>query len=367
MALEDNYWDDARKMHVDAATGNTMQPQEFGGDGLWHSPDGRMVFYQNQWVPYQANARVAPTQQGPTPGTPTTTTTANVQQGLLAEQFADSAALDKYKAELSRQTQLDVANINREYQTRISEMEASLQRDLTQKKIDADQYMQQLNLAQSESQFARDLALKTLISDRENQLQQATLELNRQAEVRAERELQAHLAANPQDFVAYEYYKRMLGQPGAWDSAQTMMGDPDSGAQPQTQQVGSPTQTQFTGGPDDNLLGQPYEAAPPAYDDATLQNVIAGIQGGNGAEWNPNLAGTGAFGAHIQAPNALSRMEALSMSDTDMGILTSFLRAGIQVPGSAQRVALDPQEYFRQSQNSWIPTLASAAAPTRYS
>jgi hypothetical protein len=86
-----------------------------------------------------------------------------------------------------------------------------------------------------------------------------------------------------------------------------------------------------------------------------------------GADWNPNLSGTGIFGSKISAPNQLSRAEANDMTEQEMGILSSFLKAGIEVPGAGgKRMSIDPQEWLQQAEASWIPTLEGVGNPTEY-
>ena len=462
--------------------------------------------------------------------------------------------------------------LDRALSNQLASQNASLQKQLQRGEIDAQKYMQGRELAQRESEFARDLAHRQLVADRDNQIQQARVEIdkghldvakgqldvNRAGEVRQERELQARLAANPEDTVAYEFYKRGLGSPQAWDTAQMFasgakqapaamtaegnlegdvimnngqgnlegdqvfggdrlntiqpVGTPQpvaatwqgkgpgmfllqgpggtendprytsnvngwksiasgganvgdlagfkdhhdprgqggEGLQFQVQQNAStgeililyedgteipvpamvPTAeigpwarglyiNQFNAGktaqqtgnafyigvstpprsaapvrtapaptgpaptgdirqassPQPDTTGSSYPAAPPAYDNATMQRLAASLFGSNNPMvagdaqpsgsnvqtlYNPNLKGTGVFDTQIQAPNSISRAQGMSLSDRELGVLSNFLKGGVDT-GGGKRVALDPSEYFQQTEKSWIPTYQSMA------
>jgi hypothetical protein len=260
-------------------------------------------------------------------------------------------------------------DLNRQFTRQQAESDRALESELQAKRISSSEYMQQRDLAQRETEFARTLALQTLVADRDFQLSEAQLELDRVAEIRQERLLQAQLAANPQDFVAYEFYKRSLGDPQDLAMAQSIQDatqEQDVTGELQT----GPDQVTATAG-EENLLGTPYPEAQPAYSDQTLQMVINAIQGGGGqggdALYNPNLGGTGAFGAEISSPNKISRKQGTSLSTDEMGILSSFLRAGVDV-GGGKMVGLNPDEYFKQVEQSWVPTFSGAGGfRTNYS
>ncbi len=169
-------------------------------------------------------------------------------------------------------------------------------------------------------------------------------------EARQERLLQAQLAGNPQDFVAYEFYKRNRGDPQ------------DLALASKIQQASGGTVTGGASGtPSGTLSGTPFPDAPPAYDDETLQKVLSGLQNQGGQPlYNPRLGGTGVFGANIPSPNDISRSDANALTDSELGILSSFLRAGVQTGAGGSRVALDPQEFFAQTERSFVPTASGA-------
>jgi hypothetical protein len=217
-------------------------------------------------------------------------------------------------------------------------LDRQLQDQLANKQIDANKYLQKKELAQRESEFSRNIALQKIIADRDHAVQQAQLELQRNAEARAERSFQAELAANPARWIEYEFYKRGLGNPQAMGQAQQIMQQGQNGA-------------------GNVSLQQPYS-------DETIQKTGAALQNPEGPEYNPNLAGTGAFGIQVQSPNTLSRNEATNLSDTEMAMLASVLKAGININGN--QVALDPGDYFQQVEGSWIPTLSQTTPLTQY-
>lgn len=346
MAIQDNYWDDTRKLWIDGATGNYMRPVDQGGDDTWYSPDGRQRFVNGQWKPITATSVATARGFG-------------AQSGFGFDILESVQAQETYIQNLNNQLNRDLANINNTAAAAIQAQQTALARELQAGRIDADKYIQGRELAQRESEFARQLAFQTRVQGFNEEIGKAQTELARLREVRDERELQSRLAANPLDFVAYEFYKRMLGQPQAWDIAQRMAG----GAVP----TGKGSELLGTTGQEPNLLGQPFEEAPPAYSDQTIQQIAESLfEPGKQSLYNPRLSGTGAFGVNISPPQDLSRQEATGLSDAELGILTSFLRAGVETTPGGKRIALDPQEYFKQVEQSWIPTLASVDTPTLY-
>lgn len=362
---EANYWDDARKVWIDGKTGNYMRPVDAGGDGIWYSSDSKMAYVNGQWI---SNGRE--TGGGvSTPGVATASSggastgsanaytvnpgygmdimdreqkqaldLANISEAGANARSTQSAEAQKAIAELQGRHSKELAQINNDAQASLQKSINDLQRELDEKKITSTQYMQEKDLAQREHEFARSLALQELTQRQTNELNTANLEINRAAETRQERALQANLAANPQDWVAYQFYKRQL--PGAGVSASS------GGAM---------------------LNGEEYASAPGAVSDASAQSLATNLFNPTqpGATYNPNLRGTGAFGTSIEAPNTFTRREAGASSEADLGMLQGLLRAGINVNG--QQVAVDPQEWMSQAQKSWVPTLSEqGTVPTTY-
>lgn len=371
MAEKDNYWDAARGVWVDRATGNYMKPVDAGGDGIWYSPDGKQRYVNGQWVPapggYGVNGNTA---GGTTTGQATagasnpTSTSSNggggsatnlqLNPGYQYDILERDHAFQADQTRINNDFNAKEAALNRDFKRQETETNNRLSIELQEGRIDAEKYMQAKELAQNESQFARSLALDTLKADRDFQLRSAE-------EARNERLLRAQLAAKPEDLVAYEYYKRGAGSPEAYNMAQQFAqaggtATPGGTGTASTSGTGS---GQFNPQP---LSGQPYQPDNPAYSDATYQNLVSGFyNAGAQTPYNPRLSGTGAFGVKIEGPQSISRREGMSMSKDQMGVLTSFLNAGVDV-GGGKRVSIDPNEYFQQVQDSWIPTLAGGTA-----
>lgn len=354
-----NVWNGS--VWVDEATGNTYDPAEGvwrdpatgnyqDAQGVWTNAQGQK-FINGQWVSQgTASASTGGSAYGVVPG----------YQWIVDQQNRDFEAA---QSQINREFTAAQNDLNRSQQSLMAETERKLQLELQAGNLDAQKYLQQRELAQRESEFARDLALRTLEADRQNKLQRAQLQINQAAEIRQERLLQSQLAANPQDLVAYEFYKRNLGTPEAWNLAQQW-----------SQQGGTANPTGMaaqSGGPLGNeqidSTGESYPDAPPAYSDETLQQLAAGLYGGSGKSlYNPGLSGTGVFGAQIESPGAISRSEGLALTDQELGILSSFLRGGIDM-GNGRRTSIDPSDYFQQAERGWIPTVSSIGGVTQYS
>ncbi len=225
--------------------------------------------------------------------------------------------------------------------------------EITQAKYDLEKRM-----AQQESEFARNLAQQQLEFGHKQQMDQLNAKIAEGGEMRAERELQAKLAANPQDWVAYEFYKRSLGQPSEIGPGGSNVSFRAAGADGATD-PNNPTM----------MDGTTYEKAPGAYTDATAQGLATALFNPTVSKdgYNPGIKGTGVFGTQIEAPNTLTRGEVGSMSSNEMGMLSGLLKAGV-TGADGKRIAIDPTDYFQQSQNSWVPTLAEGTGDaTRYS
>lgn len=315
---------------------------------LWRDPK------TEQWTDNIQGGLASP--DIPAPGTAAFTSpgAVPVQPGLEWQLEQERLAVQKYIADQSAALQRDLTAINNAHDARMRQIDAGLQRELQAGRIDADKYMQARELAQRESEFARDIAFRTIQADRSFAINQAQLHLQEMAERRMERALQAQLAANPADTVEYEFYKRGLGRPEAYNLTQQFLGGQQA---PQGVAVAGQNVPE-------NLLGQPYLEAPPAYSDQSLQTLAASVMSPDGKSlYNPNLRGTGAFGAEIAAPNEMSRAEFLGLDPTQLGVLQSFLKGGIEIaPG--KRVAVNPADWFQQAEASFIPTVETAR--TRY-
>lgn len=297
----------------------------------------------------------------------------DIQPGLTAEQwaaqFGESVAAREAadaiaREEIAARTQVaqmqaaastSAAKISAAASERVAQINATLQRQLQDKQITNDQYMQAKELAQQESQFARDLLLRQDAQEWQKKIGDAELVLKQLAESRDERMAQAQLGANPVNTVAYELYKRQLSQPTAFssDTLQTAQAMQQSG-----QQAGQ------SGG---------YPAAPPAYSDETLQTVASSAFGTGQQNvtagrvlYNPWMGGEGVFGVNIPSPNEISRLTYDQMDETTKGLVVSFLNAGIKMGPNGERVAINPNDYFQQMKQSFIPTIGQGQNITQY-
>lgn len=237
-----------------------------------------------------------------------------------------------------------------DYLDRIGAQEELIQNLVNQssERIATMQADMQKEIAKGNNASAERIAkMQNDIAKEQNRIQMLNATVNQAAEARMERELQARLAANPNDLVAYEFYKRSLGSPGTLNN----------GAIPKVKTAGA-------GGVPGGV--SQYEQAPPAYDDAALGSLAKSLFDGKKlAAWNPNISGEGVFGSEIAPGNTIGRSEFGALSDQEKGIMSSFLNAGINIGG--RRVAINPDDYFQGMQNSWIEPLSSGAAgATRY-
>ncbi len=152
-------------------------------------------------------------------------------------------------------------------------------------------------------QWEAALALQKLMASEQIRVQEAA-----QADVRRLQE--AQLGANPADFVAYELYKRSLQEQG-------------------------------------------FEPTGDVRSDVEIQELVSaalGLEGGVSA-------GTGQFGVEVPSTGAISRSELQAFSPTDIGVLSSFLRGGVETDGG-QFQGINPEDFFTELGEGLIPTLA---------
>ena len=144
--------------------------------------------------------------------------------------------------------------------------------------------------------------------------------MTRQAQADARRMQEAQLGANPADFVAYELYKRSLGEQGF---------TPTTGA---------------------------------ARSDVEIQdlfNLALDLEGVDGRS-----LGTGQFGVDIPTTQSISRSELQAFNPTDIGILQSFLRGGVEADGGFQ--GINPEDFFTELEEGLIPTLPGQRTQFRF-
>lgn len=381
-----NVWDEGRQVWVDDATGNYMQPTDRGGDGLWYSPNGQSVFNAStgQWY-NKASGAVVPT--GSTQAFATARATNNqytggnaavsstpdlyVQSGLPYIVEQQRLDLTKETNRINNEAAAERLNISNQAAAELAAEDARLQRELQEGRLEQERYLTEKQMAQQAVQFAETLALQKLEQETNAKIQQAQVSISALGESRAERQLQASLAANPNDIVAYQFLMRGLQNPmntqgvtpqqgnqNAWDIAQQMA--QGSGMEDLQGVVASQQPSGANAG----------FTPPPGYGDSTMQGLAEMSFGGNNpnALYNPYLGGVGAFGANIQAPNNISRAMYSNMSPTDLGILNSFLKAGIRTDSNndMSRVALNPEDYISQMSKSFIPTFGQTGAQNTY-
>ncbi|KKK85029.1 hypothetical protein LCGC14_2777390, partial [marine sediment metagenome] len=182
----------------------------------------------------------------------------------------------------------------------------------------------QESLAQISSARAR---LSPRLSAAEQQLglrlglQQAELDRERQADVR--RLTEAQLGANPADFVAFELFKRSLQEQGF---------------------------TPTTG---------------EARSDIEIQDLF---QTALDLEGEGVSVGTGQFGVDIPSTGAISRSQLRGFSPTDVGILSSFLRGGVDIDEGpeTQLAGINPEDFFTELEEGFVPTLPQQRTQFRF-
>lgn len=243
--------------------------------------------------------------------------TLDVQPGLPQKNWELEQERYWKIAQLEAQTSQDIANIQASASRYVADLNASTQRALQSGDITAQEAMLAKQLAQQEAEFARDLALRQLISDRDYEISKAQLELQNL-------EVRSQLAANPTDWLTYQAFTHGGQLPGVGASAP--------------------------------------EGLPAA--DETIRQTAEGLTQG-GTLYNPQLSGEGVAGAHVPGPQEVGRYQLYNMNPTDLEMLTGFLRSGIDING--KRVAINPEDWFQQSERSWIPTLPESTFVPQYS
>ena len=169
---------------------------------------------------------------------------------------------------------------------------------------------------------------------RETARELARLQEQAQADVR--RQSEAQLSANPADFVAYELYRRQLEKEG-FTPERASRSDVD-------------IQNLFN-----VALGLGGSTPLPEGMAQIPENVAGGIYGLGGDPGTATL-GKGQFGVNLPTTGSISRAELQSYSPTDIGILQSFLRGGVETDGGFQ--GINPEDFFTELEEGLIPTLS---------
>ena len=129
------------------------------------------------------------------------------------------------------------------------------------------------------------------------------------AEATSRRLEESQLAANPADFVAYELYKRSVKEQG-------------------------------------------FEPEGAIRSDLGIQDIFALALGLNEGD----SLGTGRFGVDLPTTQSVSRSELQGFSDTDIDILSSFLRGGVET-GEGDFQGINPADYFKELEKGLVPVL----------
>ena len=160
--------------------------------------------------------------------------------------------------------------------------------------------------------------------------------MTRQAQADVRRQSEAQLGANPADFVAYELYRRQLEEEG-FTPERASRSDVD-------------IQNLFN-----VALGLGGSTPLPEGMAQIPENVAGGIYGLGGDPGTATL-GKGQFGVNLPTTGSISRAELQSYSPTDIGILQSFLRGGVETDGGFQ--GINPEDFFTELEEGLIPTLS---------
>ncbi len=139
------------------------------------------------------------------------------------------------------------------------------------------------------------------------------------AEATSRRLEESQLAANPADFVAYELYKRSVQEQGF---------TPQSGAR-------SDVEIQ------------------------DLFDLALGLEGQGGS------LGTGRFGVDLPTTGSISRAEFGGFSASDIGILSSFLRGGVDT-GEGEFQGINPEDFFKELSEGLVPVLPGQRTEFRF-
>ena len=160
-------------------------------------------------------------------------------------------------------------------------------------------------------EFLLNIGLQEMIANQQAELQRAG-----QADVRRLQE--AQLGSNPADFVAFELYKRSLQEQGF-----------------------TPTGAVRT--------------------DPEIQDIFSLALGLEGGE---NL-GVGPFGVELPSTGSISRSELQAFNPTDIGILSSFLRGGVET-GEGTFQGINPEDFFTELEEGLVPILPAQRTQFRF-
>jgi len=170
-------------------------------------------------------------------------------------------------------------------------------------------------------QFADRLALEEFIATQLAELERQRIALQEARDADARRLQEAQLGANPADFVAFELFKRSLEEQG------------------------------FT----------PQSAARSDVEIQDIFSLALDLEGSGGA----GILGTGQFGVDLPTTQSISRSELGAFSPTDIGILSSFLKGGVETDGDSFQ-GINPEDFFTELEEGLIPTLTPQRTQFRF-
>lgn len=318
--MDDKYWDEQLQLWINK-NGDTYDPNE----GFWRSRDRTKVYggvFGDFWQPAPGGYNSAASQAyGNAPAANGSSQVFNYGWALLEREQAQQTKIENLKAEHEQ----NLAKINNAAQEalqsgRITAAESQFVRQLAES-VASRQSQERIAQAQLELDKMREERQAGEFQQTFG-LQERQLALGEKGEARQERALAASLAANPADWITYQNYAR---QPG-------------------------------------NVAGT--MGLPPSASDEDIRGVASSLFNPSSAPYNPQLQGTGAFGAKIQAPNTFSRSEVSSLSGSERDMLGGLLKAGVEMGG--KKVSVAPDDYWQQVEKSLIPGLSSIKAPTTY-
>ena len=217
---------------------------------------------------------------------------------------------------------------------------------------------------QAEQEATR-VALEKFIADQLAQLERDRIALQEQRDADARRLTEAQLGANPADFVAFELYKRSLQEQG-FDTQSPVRSDTEIQdlfslaldlEKQQPPGIEAPRPGEPTGGFDRFIdpdrvgrLGEDMRGLFPSPPQASISN--------------PDVLGTGQFGVDIPTTGSISRSQFQGFNPTDIGILSSFLRGGVEVDDGFQ--GINPEDFFTELGEGFVPTLTPQRTQFRF-
>lgn len=169
-------------------------------------------------------------------------------------------------------------------------------------------------------EFLLEIALQEMIAELEATLDRERQEIERSRQADLRRVQEAQLGANPADFVAFELFKRSMEEQG-------------------------------------------FETSSPARSDVDIQDLFSlalDLEGVDGAS-----IGTGQFGVDLPASSAISRSQLQGFDATDIGLLSSFLRGGVET-GEDTFQGINPEDFFTELEEGLVPVLPAQRTQFRF-